>query len=299
MASSEMRDKDLAATRDHAPAEVDGPPHAPSTPKEERARRGPGRAISAADRDRLLKDARTMEFPIGVRGYQRAAVDRYVERVNRLVTELEMYSSPESAVKRALDEVSEETRDILQHAHQSGEEITIRARAKAEERLKQAEREAQEMLGAAEQSASEARDGAASEAREARETAERDAKELRASAERDIARQREEAAREVEQLRATARRESDAQLDDARRRAAELVQDAEARAADLGRSAERIWRERKRLIEDVHAVGEQLVTLGAAEAKRFAALPEELVPGDRGEGPGRAPAAEPEPAAAR
>src|SRR5205823_878916 len=133
--------------------------------------RRPGRGIAAAERDRMLKEARNVEFPVGVRGYQRGAVDRYVERVNRLITELEMYSSPESAVKHALDELSEETRDILQHAHQSAEEITIRARAKAEERLTQADQEAQEMLGAAEKTAREARESAHREAQETREAA--------------------------------------------------------------------------------------------------------------------------------
>src|SRR5438067_2131027 len=140
MASSEMDDTDRGPAREVAPTSGgEGRQSERPTPKDGPVPRRPGRAIAAAERDRLLKDARNVDFPAGVRGYQRAAVDRYVERVNRLITELEMYSSPESAVKHALDDVSEETRDILQHAHHSAEEITIRARARADEQLQQAE----------------------------------------------------------------------------------------------------------------------------------------------------------------
>ncbi|MBV9337067.1 MAG: hypothetical protein JO243_14375 [Solirubrobacterales bacterium] len=41
--------------------------------------------------------------PMGRRGYSPAAVDRYVEQVNRLIAELEISASPGSAVRHALD----------------------------------------------------------------------------------------------------------------------------------------------------------------------------------------------------
>src|SRR5919202_369516 len=106
------------------------------------ARRFPSSRVSRAERDRMLKDARTVKFPAAVRGYDRAAVDRYVQEVNRLIAELEISASPESAVRHALDEVSEETRELLQRAHATAEEITARSRARADERLEQAESEA-------------------------------------------------------------------------------------------------------------------------------------------------------------
>ena len=40
-------------------------------------------------------------------------------------------------------------------------------------------------------------------------------------------------------------------------------------------SAETIWRERRRLVEDMRAVGEQLVAIGETEAKRFPRFGEE------------------------
>src|SRR5947207_11492191 len=144
--------------------------------EDERPRRfGASRVLSAADRERILKDAREVEFPVGLRGYERAAVDRYVEKMSRLITELEMSSSPEEAVRHALDEVSDETREILQRAHQTAEEITARSRAKADDRLQTAEREGQELRESAERHAAETRESARSEASLVRETAEGEA----------------------------------------------------------------------------------------------------------------------------
>jgi len=277
MASSEVREKDLTGTPVVAPGtEEQAKPSAPLPPRDEHAaRRMPGaRAIAAADRDRMLKEARNVEFPAGVRGYQRSAVDRYVERVNRLITELEMYSSPEAAVRHALDEVGEETREILQRAHQSADEITLRSRSRADERLEQAEREAGEALAAAEQQARETREAAGREAHATREAAGREAQAARESAQR-----------EAEELLEAARRQADELLESSRREAEEMLERAQARASELGRSAEAMWRERRRLIEDVRAVGEQLVTLGDAEAKRFASPPEDMLLSEPAEAP--------------
>src|SRR2546421_12028356 len=125
MASSEMDDTDRGPAREVAPTSGgEGRQSERPTPKDGPVPRRPGRAIAAAERDRLLKDARNVDFPAGERGYQRAGVDRYVERVNRLITELEMYSSPESAGKHALDGVSEGPRVNLQHSHHNQAEIT-------------------------------------------------------------------------------------------------------------------------------------------------------------------------------
>jgi DivIVA domain-containing protein len=257
MASSEMRDENPAPVT-HAAPPGPGAERSATTPAGDRRppHRVPGRATGAAERDRMLKEARNVHFPVAVRGYQRAAVDAYVERVNRLIAELEMYSSPESAVRHALDEVSEETREILQRAHETAEEITMRSRARADERLQQAEREAGEMLAAAER-----------EAREAREAAQREVGELREAAQREVGELREAAQREAEEL-----------LESARRQAGEALEQAERRAMELARSAEAMWRERRRLIDDVRAVGEQLVSLGELEAKRFPRPPEEVSP---------------------
>src|SRR5512142_829646 len=135
---------------------------------------GASRVLSAADRDRILQDARSVEFSVALRGYDRDQVDRYVEKMSRLITEVEMSSSPEAAVRHALDEVSDETREILQRAHQTAEEITARSRAKADDRLQTAERESQELREAAEREAAETREAARQEAARVREIAARE-----------------------------------------------------------------------------------------------------------------------------
>jgi DivIVA domain-containing protein len=82
------------------------------------------------------------EFPLAVRGYDRHAVDEFVQEVLQLVSELEGRQSRESVVQRALDEIGEETAGILQRAHETADEIAARSRAQAEGRIQRAEREA-------------------------------------------------------------------------------------------------------------------------------------------------------------
>jgi DivIVA domain-containing protein len=92
---------------------------------------------SAADR------IREHTFPLAVRGYDRQAVDDFVEQVADLVNELEGRQTRETVVQRALNEVGEETAGILQRAHETADEIAARSRAQAEGRLQRAEREAE------------------------------------------------------------------------------------------------------------------------------------------------------------
>jgi len=100
-----------------------------------RTQRFPRRA-SAADR------IRDRSFPLAVRGYDRAAVDEFVQEMVALVSDLESRQTREGVVQRALDEIGEETAGILQRAHETADEIAARSRAQAEGRIQRAEREA-------------------------------------------------------------------------------------------------------------------------------------------------------------
>jgi DivIVA domain-containing protein len=82
------------------------------------------------------------EFPLAVRGYDRHAVDDFVQEVLEIVADLEGRQTRESVVQRALDELGEETAGILQRAHETADEIAARSRAQAEGRMQRAEREA-------------------------------------------------------------------------------------------------------------------------------------------------------------
>ena len=232
-------------------------------------RRFPSTRGSAVDRQRAVNSLRETEFPVALRGYERAAVDRYVESANRLIAELEISSSPEAAVRHALDEVSEETRELLQRAHQTAEEITARSRSKADDRLQQAEREAEALRADAAAEAAQTRELAMREAHELRDTAAREVHEQRETAQREVTELREAATREAQQVRAAAQRDAEEARATARQDAEEMLDAAETRTRELARSAEKVWRERRRLIEDMRSVADQLVAVGEAEANRF------------------------------
>ncbi len=96
-------------------------------------------------------EVRASEFAIVMRGYDRAAVDSWREEIAQLVEQLEEAQPRDAAVKRALDEVGQETASILQRAHESAEEIAARSRSQAEGRLQRAEHEAEITIREAEE----------------------------------------------------------------------------------------------------------------------------------------------------
>ncbi|MGH2910021.1 MAG: DivIVA domain-containing protein [Solirubrobacteraceae bacterium] len=90
------------------------------------------------------------DFPTVMRGYDRHAVDDYVEQMTRLVAELHATRSPEAAVRRALERVGDQVSGVLQRAHQTAEQITAQSRAEAEDRLERARHEGASLIEAAE-----------------------------------------------------------------------------------------------------------------------------------------------------
>src|SRR2546423_12703574 len=203
--------------------------------------------MNGVDLRRLQAELREADFPIALRGYDRDAVDRYVKEARRVLAELELSASPEAAVRHALDEVSEETSGLLQRAYETAEEIQARSRSKADDRLQEAEREAETV-----------REAATIDAQNVRETAQRETQELRVTAMRETQELRATAKRETQELRASAKREVE-QLRDA----------TEARVQELERNAETVWRERRRLIDDMRAVAQEQLEIADAAMARF------------------------------
>lgn len=141
-------------SREQAPpdsSEAEAPTQ--EAPQRQTPPRRPARAT--ARRKAALDQVRDVTFPIGFRGYDRDAVDAYVAKVSQLVTELEATQAREGVVQRALEEVGEQTSGILQHAHDTAEEITSSARAQAEGRMQRAKREGNEIRQEAERYAQE------------------------------------------------------------------------------------------------------------------------------------------------
>src|SRR3954453_21386026 len=125
------------------------------------ARPEPRRKAATRTRSRVpdheIAEVRDVQFPTAMRGYDRAAVDAYVSRVNRLLAELQITAAPESAIRHALDEVADETRGLLERAHETADEITRRSRSQADDRLQRAEDEAAVVRKAADEYAREIR----------------------------------------------------------------------------------------------------------------------------------------------
>ncbi len=175
------------------------------------------------------------DFPTVLRGYDRGAVEAYVERVARLVSELHASRSPREAVRQALERVGAETTDILREAHEAAHKVTREAEEKAEA-LTRSSREQADLLGSS----------------------------SRAEAEERTARAQAEATT----YEASSRAEAAERTAGAEVQAAATLAEAQERLALLDRDIDAIWQERQRLIDDVRRVAGELGSLaGEAEAR--------------------------------
>jgi DivIVA domain-containing protein len=154
--------------------------------------------------DAEIAALRDVRFSTAMRGYDRDAVDEYVSRVNRVLAELQITAAPESAIRHALAQVTDETKGLLERAHETADEITRRSRSQADDRVQAATREAEQLQDESEQEARRVRDDAAREAREVREAAAKEAREVREAAQGDAREIREAAEARVRELEADA-----------------------------------------------------------------------------------------------
>jgi hypothetical protein len=99
--------------------------------------------------DDPVRVAAEVDFPVALRGYDRVAVDAYVQRMSHLVAELGATRSPEGAVQRALERVGAQISGVLERARDSAEQITAQSRREAEDRLEVTGQEAVQIVAAA------------------------------------------------------------------------------------------------------------------------------------------------------
>ena len=203
-------------------------------------------------RDPLPPEVRDPSFPAAVRGYDRRAVDSYVERVNRLIAELQVSGSPRAAVRHALDRVGEQTSGILQRARDTAEEITSSAREEAEETTARAKAEARDILAEAQREAGERTSGAHAEADTIVASA-------RAQAEEILTRARDESDTAV----ARARAEADRRVQQSEEEIAALRERAETRMHALQADIAAIADERGRLLEEIRSLAVRLAEVVA------------------------------------
>jgi DivIVA domain-containing protein len=193
-------------------------------------------------RDQLRTEIRDVSFPTAVRGYERHAVDAYIERVNRVIAELEVGSSPQATVRHALDRVGEQIGGVLQHARQAAEEITAEALAEAEATTTKARTEAEQIMEDVELQADQVRGRSKQQADEM------------------LARAREQAAelmlRAEEQARA-------------------VQEQAEPRLRELEADTEAVWDARRKLLEDLPRMATELMEIAGAATARLRRPPGE------------------------
>ena len=215
-------------------------------------------------RDPLPEEIRDPSFPASVRGYSRQAVDAYVERVNRLIAELQVSGSPRAAVRHALERVGEQTSGILQHARETAEEITTSAREEAEQTTGRAKAEAQDVTTDAQRQASDAISSATAKADEIVARARTEADELL-----------KRANDQSENTLAQARSEADTRAREAHDEIDALREDAEARMGSLQADIAAISDTRRTLLDEVRRVAARLEAVVAeAEPAEYGTPPE-------------------------
>jgi DivIVA domain-containing protein len=184
-------------------------------------------------RDPLPAEVRDPNFSASVRGYDRHAVDAYVERVNRLIAEMQVSGSPKAAVRHALDRVGEQTSSILQRARETAEEITSSAREEAEDTTARAKAEAEEIVAGAQGRAREIVAKAEQEAEGAIARARVDAEGRIRRADEEIGRLEQQSRERLEAMQADM-----AAVADERRELVEEVRRISARLAEIVAEAE-------------------------------------------------------------
>jgi DivIVA domain-containing protein len=227
------------------------------------------------DEDLTPSEIRDVSFPSSVRGYDRSAVDAYVRRVNRVIAELQIASSPRAAVRHALEQVGEQTSTILQRARETAEEITASARQEAEETTGRAKAEAAEIA----LNASSESDRILAEAKAQAERAKTEADELVTTAATEAEQMRTSAETEADEIVGKARAEGEKTLARTREEVAAVREESEARLRELHADIATTWKERRELLDDVRAIAGRL----EEEAARAAARVPPGAPAERGD----------------
>ena len=304
--AAETRDRDYDQPATGVTSPEDAASAAQTTTEEDerpasrRSRRFPSSRLTAGERDVIAQKSRDVDFPVAMRrsAWHCGSVCAAGQSAHR---ELEMSASPESAVRHALEEVSEETHDLLQRAHETAEEITAKSRSRSDERLQQAEREADAMREAAAREMLEmretvggsgsfarrpsARPGSCSPRPGARPTSLRAHVRRRSSGRRASGKRwssgsgrrakprssHTAARRDSDELRTTVQRTTEEQRRNSQRDAEQMREAAETYVRKLHRNCEFLWRERRHLVDDMGSVGKQMADIAEAEARRFRA----------------------------
>jgi DivIVA domain-containing protein len=222
--------------------DVEEDPSAVPTDAETSEGHAPKTEIRPARGRTFLPEVTGVEFSASRRGYDRAEVDQYVERVSRIIVELEAMRSPDAVIERALSDVGEETSAILRRARKAAEEIIADAEANSREHSAQAE----------------------ARAREQREEADHYSARVRAEAERVLSEARSEAQQIISDAKDEAdgvKQESTAEAkrvrDEAAAESTRVRGDTDRYRAQVSAHIDQLAHERHGLIEDLRKLADQ------------------------------------------
>jgi DivIVA domain-containing protein len=198
-------------------------------------------------------DLLNVSFPASVRGYDRAAVDAHLQRVNQVIAKLKVSASPRTAVTHALEQTEQQVSGLLQRARETGEEITASARQEADQIVADAKGEAADLLV-----------NVSSEADKRKADAEQVVTSTRADAEDILARSRLQAERTLAEARVKVEEEQ-RQLEET---LAALREEQAARMRELQADTEAVRQERRQLLEDIRGRASGLLELADAASAR-------------------------------
>ena len=209
-------------------------------------------------------DILDVSFPVGVRGYDRHAVDAYVKRVNRVIAELKVSASPPAAVRHALDQASAKVDGLLEAARQAAEQITTSARDDAEQTTSRAKAEAAELVVNTTAEADRTR----AEAEEVIAKGRAEAEETIAKAKAEGNRIVTEATAEAQTIVARSQADADERLRQLQEELGALRQQADARMREIRADTKAIWQERHDLLEEIRKMSSGLADVAKAAASR-------------------------------
>jgi DivIVA domain-containing protein len=210
------------------------------------------------------QDILDVSFPVSVRGYDRHAVDAYIERVNRVIAEVKVSASPPAAVRHALDQAQKKVEALLQAARDAAEEITTSAGQEAEESTARAKAEAADLMV----NTSAEADRVRVEAEELLASARAEAEAAVAKAKSDANEIVSAATTEAEENRARAQAEGDERRRQLQDELTALQDQAQARMHEIQTDTEAIRNRRGQFLDDIRATANGLVDLAdAADAR--------------------------------
>ena len=205
-----------------------------------------------------------VSFPGAVRGYDRHAVDAHIKRVNRLIAEIKVSSSPRMAVRHALEQTEQQVSGLLERARETADEITTSAHREAETEADGIRAKAADLLVNANAEAEATKTEAEKLLADSKAEAETVLANARAQAEDILARSRLEAESTVTR----ARGEADERLQKLQAELASLRDQTEARMREFQADTAEVWEERRQLLEQMRDMASRLVDLADAATDR-------------------------------